>query len=291
MPLLRRLVRAIILQAMRFDISEALPIFRILPRDACQALLADASSRTYASGIDIIREGQASDTVYVLMDGLLRVNRRHRDRIIDVGTITPYDLVGEASALRQTVAGASVRTIQPSRLMHIPGAAIRQAAEAHPRFRRALEQLADQRAAASALAVNPIFAQLPQAVREVILHNGRMIVLDTGETLFGKGEHEFEEMYIVVNGEAEISVPDPENPQEKLILAHAEAGDEIGEIAILCDLPHTADVRALRPCRLLSIRKESVLAWQRRYEAFRTALHDSIQRKLKQSLLTLTNNP
>ncbi len=268
--------------------AQHFPILAVLFPDE-RAFLETMANRThYLPGVPIIQEGQRPETLFLVHEGLLKVNKRHGERIIEVGSITPGDVFGEASILYGSPAGASVISIEPSALYEIPGDAVRRILDNNGRFFRALSQLAEQRVAASALAVSPLFAVLPQAVREVILHNGRILSLEAGEKLFQEGQREEGEMYLVLQGEAEISIPHPEDAERKLVLAKAGPGDEIGEIALVCDMPHAATVSAITPLKLLTIRKESVLAWKRRYPAFRDALYHCVGDKLQRSYRSLS---
>ncbi|RMG90527.1 MAG: cyclic nucleotide-binding domain-containing protein [Zetaproteobacteria bacterium] len=273
--------------ATRID-AQQFPILAVLFPDERTFLEAMASRTHYLPGVPIIQEGQRPETLFLVHEGLLKVNKRHGDRIIEVGSITPGDVFGEASILYGSPAGASVISIESSVLYELPGDAVRRILDNNERFFRALSQLAEQRVAASALAVNPLFAVLPQAVREVILHNGRILSLDAGEQLFQEGQREEGVMYLVLQGEAEISIPHPEEKDRKLVLAKATSGDEIGEIALVCDMPHAATVTAITPLKLLTIRKESVLAWKRRYPAFRDALYQCVADKMQRSYHSLS---
>ncbi len=263
------------------------PILAMLFPDELQQLASEARSMECVAGVDIILEGQQPKDLYLVQHGLLKVNKRHGDRIIEVGTITPGEAFGEASILYQAPAGAGVRTIEPTVLYAIPGVAITHILGSNERFFRALKQLAERRSAASALAVNPLFSVLPQAVREVILYNSRVISLEPGEQLFHQGDEDRGLMYLVLGGEAEISIPHPTDPERRLVFAKAVSGDEIGEMAILCNDPHAATVTAVTPLRLMTINTESVIAWQRRYPDFKYELYACVQRKLLHSMQAL----
>jgi len=264
------------------------PLLATLFPDEQRRLAQAARPMECLAGVDIIHEGQQPRDLYLVRHGLLKVNKRHGDRIIEVGAITPGELFGEASIVYDAPAGAGVRTSEPTTLLALPGEIVRDILHDNDRFLRALRQLAERRSAASALAVNPVFSVLPQAVREVILYNSRIVSLKAGEQLFHQGDKDEGLMYLVLGGELEISVPHPQDSSRRLVFAKATSGDEIGEIALLCDNPHAATVTAITPARLLTIRGESVLAWKRRYADFKYALLACVQRKLLHSMQALT---
>lgn len=263
------------------------PLLATLFPDEQKRFAAAARPMEYVAGVDIIHEGQQPRDLYLVREGLLQVNKRHGDRIVEVGSITPGEIFGEASIVYDAPAGAGVRTSEPTTLIALPGEMVRDVLAQNDRFLRALRQLAERRSAASALAVNPLFSVLPLAVREVILYNSRMVSLQPGEQLFHQGDKNTGLMYLVLGGELEISVPHPQDQTRRLVFAKAASGDEIGEIALLCNNPHAATVTAITPARLMTIRGESVLAWNRRYPDFKLALHACVQRKLQHSMQAL----
>jgi len=117
----------------------------------------------------VITEGQQPQFLYLVHSGLLRVNKRHDNEIFEVGSITPNEVFGEASILYDAPAGAEVRTVEACSIFQLPGEQVREILDANERFQRSLSQLAERRLAATAVAVNPVFAKLPQAVREILL--------------------------------------------------------------------------------------------------------------------------
>ncbi len=243
-----------------------------------------ASLMELAADVPVITEGQQPRDLYLVKSGLLTVAKRHGGEVYQVGSITPGEVFGEASILYDAPAGAEVRTVEPTVLYTIPGEHVREVLESNERFRRALSQLAERRMAASALAVNPVFATLPQAVREIILYNARFLSLEPGETLTREGDSDTRFMYIVLSGQAEASMRHPKDPDKRIVFARISSGDEVGEISVITGKPHVATVTALTPLRLMLINNESVEAWRKRYSDFGYALYACVQRKLQHSL-------
>ena len=59
--------------------------------------------------------------------------------------------------------------------------------------------------------------------------------------------------YVIIKGDAEVIVP---SGDDEIPIAVLHDGDFVGEIAILCDTPRTATVRAKSELKALRIRKE-----------------------------------
>jgi len=270
------------------DISgRAFPILAVLFPDELHFFQSIAIPVEIAANVAVITEGQHAQYLYLIKSGVLRVNKRHDDTIFEIGSITPGEVFGEASILYDAPAGADVRTIEPCELYQIPIEQVTDVLNSNERFMRSFTQLAERRSAASALAVNPVFSTLPQAVREVILYNGQFISLEPGKTLFYEGDTDTRFMFVVLGGNAEVSMQHPQDTNKKVVFARLSSGDEVGEISVITEKAHAATVSAITPLRLLMINNESVQAWRNRYSDFGYALYACVQHKLHHSLNAL----
>ena len=263
------------------------PILAVLLADELHFFRSIAEPIEMAANVAVISEGQQGKYLYLVKSGVLRVNKRYNDSIYEISSITPGEVFGEASILYQAPAGADVRTIEPCELYQIPIEQVRDILSSNERFMRSVTQLAERRSAAGALAVNPIFSTLPQAVREIILYNGQFLSLEPNDVLFHEGDSDTRFMFIILGGDAEVSMQHPQEKGKKIVLARLSSGDEVGEISVVTNKPHAATVTAVSPLRLLMINNTSVQAWRSRYSDFGYALYACVQHKLNHSLETL----
>jgi CRP-like cAMP-binding protein len=269
--------------------GKSYPILAVLFPDEIHFFRSIATVVELTADVAVLSEGDVSPHLYLVQSGLLGVNKRHGNEIFEVGSITPGEVFSEASVLYDSPAGAEVRTIEPSVLYQIPAEQVRDVLASNERFNRSISQIAERRAAASALAVNPIFATLPQAVREVALYNSQFISINAGDTLMSEGNADVRFMFIVLAGEAEISMQHPREPKKKIVIARVSSGDEIGEISVVTGKPHAATVIATTTLRLMVLNNDSIQAWRQRYSDFGYALYACVQHKLQHSLEALRN--
>ena len=102
----------------------------------------------------------------------------------------------------------------------------------------------------------PLFAAIdPGKLKLLAFASDRMIYRD-GQPICRQGEVG-DAAYVVVNGTADIVV-ETEGGKE-IVVAEAKENAVIGEIAILCDVPRTATVRARGELVALKIKKEHFL--------------------------------
>ncbi len=262
--------------------GNAFPDLRILYPDELHLLFDSAELVSFKANEPVIEEGQNGESLYLVKSGQLLVNKRHDDNVYEVGSITPGDMFGEASVLYQGTAGAEVRAIDDCELYVVPAETVHMLFDSNERFLRATTQLAERRAAASALAVNPVFSTLPMAAREVALYNAKYVSVKEGEVIIHEGD-EASFMFLILAGRVEISLQHPSELDEKIIVTERGSGDELGEIAVITGEPHGATVKALEPVRVLALRNACVEAWSGRYSDFGYALYGQVYQKLKEN--------
>ena len=95
--------------------------------------------REVAAGETLITEGVAIEMLYIVLDGRLEVTVGAGKRVAELAS---GDIVGEMSLIEKRPPSASVRTLEPSRLLTIPQSAVRERLDADTgfaaRFYRAL---------------------------------------------------------------------------------------------------------------------------------------------------------
>jgi CRP-like cAMP-binding protein len=100
---------------------------------------------------------------------------------------------------------------------------------------------------------NPLFEQIPhRSVRRLVSRMHRRSY-KAGETIVGMGNAGAGAV-LVLSGEAEVSVGDVE-------LERMRRGDLFGEVALVADLPRTAEVTAVEDCELLFFLRSDLQEW------------------------------
>ena len=97
------------------DTFAAVPLLSRLTRSQRSRLAGLAVTRTYPAGAVIVREGDTSMSFYVVLSGLVRVERNDRDdgRIV-VRTLGPAGYFGEMGLLDDLPRSATVVAVEPT---------------------------------------------------------------------------------------------------------------------------------------------------------------------------------
>jgi len=101
----------------------------------------------------------------------------------------------------------------------------------------------------------PLFAGVAPAKLKLLAFTSDRIKFDPGKELFKQGDPG-DAAYVVLSGSADVLI-NTEAGENKV--ATVNASELVGEIAILCDVPRTATVRASTPLLTLRIKKDNFL--------------------------------
>ena len=98
----------------------------------------------------------------------------------------------------------------------------------------------------------PLFSKIEPSKLKLLAFTSERLTYGDGQDLVVQGDIG-DSAYIIVAGTADVIVQTPDGP---LTVASVGKNDIIGEIAILCDVPRTATVRASSEVTTLRISKE-----------------------------------
>jgi CRP/FNR family cyclic AMP-dependent transcriptional regulator len=101
----------------------------------------------------------------------------------------------------------------------------------------------------------PLFANVEASKLKLLAFTSERIAFEAGHVLFNQGDAG-DAAYIIIEGEAEVLVNGPTGPIQVAVLGR---NDIVGEIAILCDVPRTATIKALKRLVCLRISKDLFL--------------------------------
>jgi len=127
----------------------------------------------------------------------------------------------------------------------------------------------------------PFFAEIEPAKLKLLAFMSERVGFDDGKFLCHQGDPA-DAAYLIIEGEVEIVLEGPAGP---LTVATIGANEIVAEMAILCDAPRNASVRAKGRVVALRISKEPFMRMVREFPAMAV----SIMRELAQRLDS-TNN-
>jgi CRP-like cAMP-binding protein len=168
------------------------PVFAALGEHELARVAEVAVPRRFAAGEAILREGDESDTCYVVRSGHARAIREHSDgRSITLANFGPGDIFGELAMFDSERRSATVEALDPMEAIAILGADMRRLLRQHPdlavklvialgrRLRETNERLARQSFQTVQSRVAAVLAQLVAAAQAEGAGDGDVLITST----------------------------------------------------------------------------------------------------------------
>ncbi|MFZ2113173.1 MAG: Crp/Fnr family transcriptional regulator [Solirubrobacteraceae bacterium] len=109
------------------------PVFSTLEQDDLERIEQLAVPRSFESGQIVFREGDASDTCYIVRSGRARAIREHADgRTITLATFGLGDIFGELAMFEDELRSATVEAVQQTSVVAVLGPDMRRLMVEHP---------------------------------------------------------------------------------------------------------------------------------------------------------------
>jgi CRP/FNR family transcriptional regulator len=168
------------------------PVFSALGADELARVALVAVPRSFDTGEVVFREGDESDTCYVVRFGHTRAVREHPDgRSITLANFGPGDIFGELAMFDNERRSATVETLEPTEVIAILGGDMRRLLREHPdiavkllaalgrRLREMNERLARQSFQTVQSRVAAVLSQLVAAARAEGAAEGDVLITST----------------------------------------------------------------------------------------------------------------
>ncbi|MBZ0216576.1 MAG: Crp/Fnr family transcriptional regulator [Fimbriimonadaceae bacterium] len=101
----------------------------------------------------------------------------------------------------------------------------------------------------------PLFANIDPARLKLLAFTSQRMSFKKDQELFSQGDMG-DAAYVILKGTADVLIS---NQDDQALVATIEKNEFVGEIAILCDVPRTATVRASGELETLKIMKDQFL--------------------------------
>jgi CRP-like cAMP-binding protein len=109
------------------------PVFSTLEHEDLERVSTLAVPRSFEPGQVVFREGDASDTCYIVRSGRARAVREHVDgRTITLATFGPGDIFGELAMFEDELRSATVEAVQSTEVVAVLGPDMRRLMVEHP---------------------------------------------------------------------------------------------------------------------------------------------------------------
>jgi small-conductance mechanosensitive channel/CRP-like cAMP-binding protein len=148
----------------RVALMRRIDLFSSLPDEQLQALAAGLTPRNFAAGQTVVRRGEAGESMFVLMEGLLEVRTEVAAGSAEqpVGTVQPGEFIGEMSLLTGEPRMATVTAMTDVVMWEITKKQMEPVLRGDPAFAAVLARTLAERQARNAVARGRAIAPTPQ---------------------------------------------------------------------------------------------------------------------------------
>ncbi|MCG3174097.1 MAG: hypothetical protein GMKNLPBB_02321 [Myxococcota bacterium] len=231
-----------------------IPLFAAMSNADLTQLAHAVELRTYKAGNYIIRQGDQGDEFYSIRRGAVEVRITSNTGLEGtVARLQPGDGFGEIALLQQVPRTASVLATEDTEVFAMKRddfiAACQKANLSPDKVTSLLRML-------QYLKTLDFFRDLSSGQLLKLATQLRPESANPGDYVIRQGEIG-NKFYLLQGGEVDIAIGD--SPANEKVVASLKPGSYFGEIALLKNIPRTANVKAKTPVQLLSLTKEVFL--------------------------------
>jgi CRP/FNR family transcriptional regulator, cyclic AMP receptor protein len=125
----------------------------------------------------------------------------------------------------------------------------------------------------------PMFSKIDPSKLKLLAFASERVIFGQGQELFHQGDSG-DTAYIIIEGNANVLI---DSPGGELAVAKIGKNELVGEIAILCDVPRTATLRADDQVTTLAISKDLFFQMVREYPDMGIEIMRELAQRLEQT--------
>ncbi len=252
--------------------SEA-PFLDFLDLGLMERLLLGIRPKKLADGEHLFRLGDPPDAIYLVLEGELvaLVPDPDTGRPVTLNHLRKGDVVGEWGVLTDRPRSASVVAAAPSSLLEIPRRRLRDCLARFDGLEQHLKRTAAERRKVTLISRNRLLRRLPLAERKRLASRARVIRVTRGRRVC-EGGRLITEVLLITRGTADLVYTDRRGQEH--VLHDLEAGDMLGDEAILGEARHPADIVAATHLELLTLDLDTLRDQAAAYPVFRKQIED-----------------
>jgi CRP-like cAMP-binding protein len=233
-----------------------IPAFARLPPAALQDLAAHLAAQSYPMHARVLDEGEPADRIFLIEEGSVEVSIRTPEGRAPVSRLSEGEMFGEVGLLvpsrRRTARVTALGPLLTSTLREIH---LSKVLDQYPDARAILREAADHALVRSFIKSTRPFERLsPERLRDL---DGRLrrVEVSAGEMVFRQGDPG-DVCYLVRSGVLEVTRDEPLGARP---VARLEAGEIVGEAALLTSTPRDASLGAIEDARLLALHRTDLI--------------------------------
>jgi CRP-like cAMP-binding protein/Fe-S-cluster-containing hydrogenase component 2 len=249
-----------------------LDCLKIVPSRDLLRLAHMCTMRAFAAKTLLLDERVPAEFLYLVLRGSVSLTLHDRaGHEVLIGVLDRGDCFGEGPLFGDLFRGVTVQSETICYLLQLPLAEVRAAMADAPDLAAALRSIYRRRLIESTLGRVPLFSQLSPLERTELSRLLQPQHHDRGELIIHEGEPG-DALYIIESGQVVVE-------RAGQLLAHLDEGDFFGEMSLLAEKPHNADIRTVTPAEVLRLPAEEFMRLLREQPALCEQLDAVVERR------------
>ena len=238
----------------------AIPLLSYLDDDGMRLVIDRLSLRRFSGEDLIVRQGERSESVFIIADGEVVIKRDADD--LDDGTTLAVlrrgAVFGELALIADEPRHASAFAVGDADVFELRRSDLVVAAARSESVANALRQFTRERFLRHLMATHPFFSPLSRDDRHRVMDLTKVITLQGGDALIEEGK-QGPGLFVLLGGAATVkkTIQRPNDASEMIHLATLKGGDLCGEISMLQDTPTNATVTATETLDALFLSRDA----------------------------------
>jgi CRP-like cAMP-binding protein/Fe-S-cluster-containing hydrogenase component 2 len=243
-----------------------------VPARDLQRLAQLCTLRAFAPGTPLLNERVPGEYLYLVLRGTVSLTLHdHAGHEVLIGVLNRGDCFGEGPLFGDLFRGATVQSETICYLLQLPLAEVRAALAEAPELVAALRAVYRRRLIEGTLGRVPLFSRLSPLERTELARLLQPHHYDRGARIIYEGEPG-DALYIIESGQAVVE-------RTGQLIAHLDEGDFFGEMSLLAEKPHNADIRAVTPVAVLALPAVNFMRLLQEKPALAAQLHEVVERR------------
>jgi len=258
-------------------VQKRVPVLAPLTRLQLREFLLDSELRTPRAGETIFERNDYTDSFYSIVDGQVEIvlSPDNPSRTVTLG---PGEFFGEMSLISGRRRSATVRAGSACVLVETPRRSMNKLIYSVPAVKRVIDESYIRRAIQAAIAPQ----RTPASLKDLIA-GASVLAFKPGETLFREGEAG-DSLHLIRKGSVTIS---RHMDGRDVVLAYVPAGQYVGEMSLISDLPRSATVTAAVATETIRIDGGAFKTLIESDAPVRARIEETFKRRLARNVLAL----
>lgn len=255
------------------------PLFANIKPKMMQSLLEEVSFKTYRAGQILVRQGEFTETLLVVLSGISTAYRNEPDGSVEnMGSFGVNDWFGEQTALSNQPEFATVKAEMASTFLVISAPLFKKLYTGGGSFRDLVDSRYRERALAIHLRTAPLFKGLERDVLKQLAKEAQLETIASGKKIAEEGKNA-DAVYLIRSGVVKEIRKVNGQPQ---VVAYYRDNSSFGERVLAEDKTWKSTFEAMTDVDVVKLKEQVFLELSRRDVKARTRLQETVLEILAQ---------